>query len=410
MKAVTKLSKTNIIFVLLLLIIGAESKNMLKNSIASKAASKPTIVMVIEDRVTQIGFEGEDDPISFPTLVVRKKSSKEVLIGDEARLSESSKDSTVSFPVKGGEVENWEDFEKIVEYAFKKKGVQPSEHKVLISESPFNPKEKRDKLLKLFKEKFKVAKIHAFSSARLALFANGMMTGLVVEVGDNAIFVVPVIDGVVDSNKMQKVDLGGNNVVTYLGQLLRKDGVNISSTFTLRNILKSQCYLALDFYNEVYKDKMESRSTNVEVSDGNIVSTASLPLFKAPEAFFKPSFIEKDINGLHFYAFKTLHNVDLARRTELFRSILLTGEYAGINGFQKRLEKELKGMMAVEYPPKVFIDIANDTSKFRGAGLVTSLPSFKDETAFTNPINLDRDILSFAAAEGKAKKQEKGRL
>ena len=67
-------------------------------------------------------------------------------------------------------------------------------------------------------------------------------------------------------------------------------------------------------------------------------------------------------------------------------------------------------MMAVEYPPKVFIDIAHDTSKFRGAGLVASLPSFKDETAFTNPINLDRDILSFAAAEGKVKKQEKGRL
>ena len=63
----------------------------------------------------------------------------------------------VSYPIKNGEVISWDLMESVWEYCFSDElCVEPSEHKVMITEVPLNPRLNREKMTELMFETFNV--------------------------------------------------------------------------------------------------------------------------------------------------------------------------------------------------------------------------------------------------------------
>jgi actin-related protein len=131
--------------------------------------------------------------------------------------------------LKEGAVDDWDMFEKVVDYVYEHSlHAEAQHHPLLMTETPWNPRNKRERLTELFFEKWafspkfmntflKVvshAKLKVYIScipiiryqvpafflgktAVLAAFANGRSTGVVVDSGATHTSAVPVHDGYV---------------------------------------------------------------------------------------------------------------------------------------------------------------------------------------------------------------------
>jgi actin len=76
----------------------------------------------------------------------------------------------LSYPIKSGIVQDWENMEKVWEYCFSNElRVDPSEHKVLLTEAPMNPKANREKMTSLMFETFQVQGLYVAIQAVLSL-------------------------------------------------------------------------------------------------------------------------------------------------------------------------------------------------------------------------------------------------
>lgn len=101
--------------------------------------------------------------LSFPQLIFARMGQKNYYVGDEAFSIRGN--FNLTFPIKNSIIRNWEDMEKIWNHIFfNELRVSPDEHSVLVTESPFNPKESREKMLEIMFETFKFFLILYFMS------------------------------------------------------------------------------------------------------------------------------------------------------------------------------------------------------------------------------------------------------
>ncbi|CAM6001756.1 unnamed protein product [Sphagnum balticum] len=61
-------------------------------------------------------------------------------------------------------------------------------------------------------------------------FATGRSTGIVLDSGDGVTHVIPVYEGYSLAHSCERMDLGGRDVTAHLQQLLKKSGVNLSTS------------------------------------------------------------------------------------------------------------------------------------------------------------------------------------
>ena len=107
--------------------------------------------------------------------------------------------------------------EKLFGYVFEDHlKASPSDHPILITESPLNPTKKREKLCELMFEKFNVSSLMIVNEALLPLFGAGMVSGVVVDCGHDITSTVPVLDGNVISNAVNQLYLGGEDINRYV--------------------------------------------------------------------------------------------------------------------------------------------------------------------------------------------------
>ena len=116
--------------------------------------------------------------------------------------------------------------EKVWDYCFSNElRVDPSEHKVMLTEAPGNPKANREKMTSLMFETFQVQGLYVAIQAVLSLYSNGRTTGLVCDSGDGVTHTVPVYEGFSIPHAVKKNYIAGRAITNHMVDILTLDGI-----------------------------------------------------------------------------------------------------------------------------------------------------------------------------------------
>lgn len=272
--------------------------------------------------------------------------------------------------MKDGMIENWDYFEKMMDYSYEKIIQSESQfHPVLFTESPWNQRQKREKLTEIMFEKYKVPAFFLVKNAALAAFANGRATALVIDSGATHTSAVPVLDGYVISNAVVKSPVGGD----YLGLKAREmlEGLNIDLT---PSVLISNKELVRDkekpkftkknlnfqptnsWLNYMIKKTVQDYQQNVlQVSDfpydERVAASVPMVQYEFPNGYhqdFGPerfkvaeSLFDHALLGANYIAATSAGMCDVDIRPALYSSVVLTGGNSLLQGFAERLNKDL---------------------------------------------------------------------
>ncbi|CEO98710.1 Actin-related protein 2 [Plasmodiophora brassicae] len=301
------------------------------------------------------GFAGSNFPkVVFPSMVGRpllryeeKVSNieiKDVMCGDECAQLRSMLEC--SYPVENGIVRNWDDMQHLWNYTFYERlQIDPSEHKIMLTEPPLNPKANRELFLQHMFETYGFAGCKVSIQAVLVLYAQGLLTGVVVDSGDGVTHIVPVYDGVCPQNLIRRLDVAGRHMTRYLIKLLQLRGYNLnrSADFeTVRQIKEACCFVGYDLEVE---QKLALETTTLvqtyELPDGRVIKIGQ-ERYQAPEVLFRPSLIDAESAGIADMLFDTINAADVDLRSEFYKHIVLSGGSTMYPGLPTRLEKEIK--------------------------------------------------------------------
>merc|ERR1712193_351616 len=302
------------------------------------------------------GYAGSNFPSHiFPSLVGRPiiRSAnriddievKDLMVGDEASKLRSMLE--VNYPMENGMVRNWEDMLHVWDYTFGKEklDIDPSQCKILLTEPPMNPHRNREKMIEVMFEKYGFDSAYISIQAVLVLYAQGLLTGVVVDSGDGVTHGVPVYDGFALPHLTKRLDVAGRDVTKYLIKLLQLRGYYFNRTAdfeTVRQIKEKLCYVGHDMDLE---RKLALETTILvepyELPDGRIVRVGA-ERFEAPEALFEPNRIDVDSPGMAEQLFQTIQGADMDIRSDLYNHIVLSGGSSMYPGLPSRLEKEIR--------------------------------------------------------------------
>ncbi|XP_078492278.1 actin-related protein 2 [Ciona intestinalis] len=321
------------------------------------------------------GFAGSNFPAHiFPALVGRpilrstakdgEVEIKDLMVGDEASQLRSQLE--VNYPIENGIVRNWEDMEHLWDYTFgpEKLNIDPSNSKVLLTEPPMNPAKNREKIIQRMFEKYGFDSCYIAVQAVLTLYAQGLLTGIVVDIGDGVSHICPVYEGFALPHLTRRLDVAGRDITRYLIKLMLLRGYvfNQSADFeTVRMMKEKLCYIAYDTEQE---QKLSQETTYLvetyKLPDGRVVKVAG-ERFEAPEALFQPHLINIESCGIAELLFGTIQAADIDTRSEFYKHIVLSGGSTMFPGLPSRMEREIKQL----YLEKVLKGDHTKFSKFK---------------------------------------------
>jgi len=340
----------------------------------------------------RVGYAGEDCPkAEIPAYVgTSPDENSEAMETGEAKTKKKFHIDTTSinFPKAGmevgtymrdGMVTDWDMFEQVLDYSYKKIiQSQSEEHPVLFSEAPWNKKDRREQLCEIMFEKYNVPAFFLVKNAVLSAFANGRSTALVVDSGATHTSAVPVHDGYVLQHAIVKSPLGADFLTGQCQQLLLDSGLEIIPPYMIKDkkevsegqraqwtkksvlpeVTKSwHDYqvreVVRDFQQEVlqvhdapYQEEIVSQIPGVphEFPNG-YNSEYGAERFKISEALFDPGFIRGANTGTMLGAGHVVTTsvgmCDVDLRPALYGNVVVTGGNTCLNGFIERLNRDL---------------------------------------------------------------------
>ncbi|ETN61981.1 actin-related protein 2 isoform X1 [Anopheles aquasalis] len=362
------------------------------------------------------GYAGSNFPAHiFPSMVgrpiiravnkigeieVKDLHVDDLMVGDEASQLRSLLE--VSYPMENGVVRNWEDMCHVWDYTFgpKKMNIEPTNTKILLTEPPMNPIKNREKMIEVMFEKYGFDSAYIAIQAVLTLYAQGLISGVVIDSGDGVTHICPVYEEFALPHLTRRLDIAGRDITRYLIKLLLLRGYafNHSADFeTVRMMKEKLCYIGYDI-------EMEQRlalETTVLVEsytlpDGRMIKVGG-ERFEAPEALFQPHLINVEGQGIAELVFSTIQAADIDMRSELYKHIVLSGGSTMYPGLPSRLEREIKQL----YLERVLKNDIDKLSKFKIR--IEDPPRRKDMVfiggAVLAEVTKDRDAFWMSKAE-----------
>jgi len=335
------------------------------------------------------GFSGEEGPRAvFPGIVGRPKNpgimvgaeQKDYFVGQQAE--EKRGILILKYPIEHGIVEDWEDMEKIWDHTFTNElRVVPSEHNVMLTEAPMNPKVNREKMTQIMFETFGVPGLYIAIQAVLSLYSAGKFTGIVCDSGDGVTHFVPIFDGYALPHSILRVNLAGRDLTDYLVKLLSERGHHLTTSAEreiVKDIKEKLCYVALDFDQEMNESKSgTSKEATYEMPDGQMITIGS-ERFRCPEALFRPSLIGKEFAGAGEQTYQSIMKSDVDVRKDLYQNIVLSGGTTLYAGLPERLTKEVQKLAPQTMASKVKV-VAVPERKYCvwiGGSILSSISTF----------------------------------
>jgi len=135
--------------------------------------------------------------------------------------------------------------------------------------------------------------------------------------------------------------------------------------------------MAIDFDAEM-KSAAESSEIerSYELPDGNIIVIGN-ERFRAAEVLMQPSFIGKEMSGVHDCTFQTIMKCDVDIRRDLYSNIVLSGGTTMYPGLAERMTKELTALAPSSMKIKIIAPPERKYSVWIGGSILASLSTFQ---------------------------------
>jgi actin len=344
--------------------------------------------------VIKAGMSGDNMPnVKFPSIVGTPRTknamigveSKSEYIGDEAQKMRGV--LNLVYPIESGIVTNWDNMEKVWAYCFNNElRIDPSEHRVLLTEAPMNPKMNREKMTSLMFETFQVQGLYVSIQAVLSLYANGRTTGLVIDSGDGVTHTVPVFEGFSIPHAVRKNFIAGRAVTDHMTKLLTADGIQSQGGESawrqiVAKVKEQTCYVALDAAAEQTKAEQSTEiQKTFELPDGQTIQV-NAPRFMACEALFNPGLIKEgdEALGMSDMCHKSITDCDIDIREDLFGNTILSGGSTMFDGLPDRVEQDVDKLAPKQGLVKVIATKDRYYSVWTGGSTLSSLSTFESQ-------------------------------
>jgi len=343
-----------------------------------------TLVIDNGSYMSKAGFSSDEAPRSvFPSVVGRPKFKQpgrqnDIFIGDETFAKAGI--LNLSYPIEHGIVSNWDDMEKLWHHTlYYELRVDPSEHPVLLTETPTNPKKNREKTTEIMFDMFNVPAFYLEKTGLLSLYSSGRTTGLVVDSGEGITTTFPIYDSNSIHEGIKCECFGGLGLTKYLQSLLKNRGYCFKTTAEfeiIRDIKEKLCYVALDFNKEMNVAYESSEVERIYTLPDGMVCTIGNERFRCPELLFSPSSNHLEFKGIHQQVFESISKLDIETQKGLFANIVLSGGNTMFEGFADRLKKEVTELAPKTMTVKVIAPEERKYADWVGGSILSSLASF----------------------------------
>lgn len=202
-----------------------------------------------------------------------QKDGETFFIGDEAHQKRGV--CIVYYPIEHGIINDWDNMKKIWDHTFYNElRDQPSEHPVLLTEAPMNPKTNREKMCKMMFETYDVPAMYIQIQAVLSLYAAGRTTGIVVDSGDGVTHTVPIFEGYQIPHAIDKIMLAGRDLTTWMQKILKDNNYNFDTSAEkeiVRDMKETTCFVSQDYEGDIAKASAgKELETTYTLPDGQI--------------------------------------------------------------------------------------------------------------------------------------------
>ena len=344
---------------------------ILRNGVLLLVSSYQRMPIVLDcgTGYTKMGYAGNNDPqYIIPTvlskqpltsqLTKRPLNDLDMYIGDEAF---SQKTYQISYPMKHGMVDQWDDMELFWQYSLMNVlHCDPEQHHVLLTEPPLNPPENREYTAEIFFESFNVPGLYIAVQAVLALAAswiqnkekNYSLTGTVIDSGDGVTHVIPVAEGYVIGSAIKHVPIAGRDITQFIQQCLRDRNEPIppeDSLLVSQRIKELYSYTCPDVVKEFKKFEQEPDKYIKQHVDQHSITKKEYTVdvgyerFMGPEVFFSPEICNPDFTtSLPDSVDHSIQSCPIDTRRGLYKNIVLSGGSTMYKDFGRRLQRDIK--------------------------------------------------------------------
>ncbi|ODV92545.1 hypothetical protein CANCADRAFT_87833 [Tortispora caseinolytica NRRL Y-17796] len=345
------------------------------------ARDRPAIVMDNGTGMTKLGYAGNDSPsFIFPTAMAtrsgaggkpgvrtatsslsQKRDTEDLdfFIGDEALYAANGPGYGLEYPMRHGQVENWDLMERFWECSlFKYLRCDPEDHYFLLTEPPLNTPENRENTAEIMFESFNCAGLYIAVQAVLALAASWTsskvqdrsLTGTVIDSGDGVTHVIPVAEGYVIGSGIKSIPIAGRDITYFVQSLLRDRGELDTSLKTAERIKEEYAYVCPDIVKEFSRydrEKDKFQTFRVDQGGGRHVNVdVGYERFLAPEVFFNPEIISSDfLTPLPEVVDTVIQSSPIDVRRGLYNNIVLSGGSTMFKDFGRRLQRDIKHLV-----------------------------------------------------------------
>ncbi|KAL3686859.1 hypothetical protein R1sor_013168 [Riccia sorocarpa] len=233
-----------------------------------------------------------------------------------------------------------------------------------------------------------VPKVCFVNQAILALFAANRTSGIVVNIGFNVTYVVPILHGkVMRSIGVELVGQGALHLSVHLNELMEQNIRPAASMYTVRTLKEKLCYVAEDYEEEMTKSNIRATfAINEEVT-----FTLDNERFRAPEILFQPRLGNLRTMSLQQAVALCIEHSSALPVTRTgdenwFKTIVLSGGTACLPGLAGRLKKEVSKTLtsaSLADGMEVLAPKYGPDSAWFGAKLLSNISTFPDSWCVT---------------------------